>query len=51
MWKEIYQFVSMRLIIYRKTYDMFPHFWIKECLDLSGVTWIVKKVQGKSMEA
>ena len=34
--------LSMAWIDYKKVYDMVPHLWIKDCLDLFGVAGIIK---------
>ena len=40
----------MAWIDYRKAYDMLPHCWIKQCLDLFGVALNVKNLLFKSIE-
>ena len=40
----------MTRIDYRKTYDMVPHSWIIECLDLFGVVENIKNLLVNSME-
>ena len=35
---------------YQKTYDMVPHSWIIECLDLFGVAKKIKGFLGNSMD-
>ena len=42
--------LAMALIDYKKAYDMVPHLWIKECLDLFGVADNVKTFFVNSME-
>ena len=42
--------LAMAWIDYKKAYDMVPHSWIKECLDLFGVAENVKTVLVNSME-
>ena len=40
----------MAWIDYKKAYDMVPHWWIKECLDLFGVAENIKNLLVNSME-
>ena len=40
----------MAWIDYKKAYDMIPHSWIIECLDLFGVPENIKSLLVKSME-
>ena len=40
----------MAWIDYKKAYDMVPHSWIKECLDLFGVVENIKTLLVNSME-
>ena len=40
----------MALIDYKKAYDMVPHSWIKECLDLFGVAENIRTLLVNSME-
>ena len=40
----------MPLIDYKKAYDMVPHSWIIECLDLLGVAENIKSLLVNSME-
>ena len=40
----------MAWIDYKKVYDMFPHSWIIECLDLFGVAENIKSLLVNSME-
>ena len=40
----------MAWIDYKKAYDMVPHSWIKECLDLFGVPENIKSLLVNSME-
>ena len=42
--------LAMVKIDYKKAYDMVPHSWIKECLDLFGVAENIKTLLGNSME-
>ena len=41
--------LAMAWIDYRKTYDMIPHSWISECLELFGVAENTKKFLVNSM--
>ena len=41
--------LSMAWIDYRKTYDMFPHSWISECLEVFGVAQNTKNFLVNSM--
>ena len=40
----------MAWIDYKKVYDMVPHSWIIECLDLFGVAENIKSLLVNSME-
>ena len=40
----------MAFIDYKKAYDMVPHLWIIECLDLFGVAENIKSLLVNSME-
>ena len=40
----------MTWLDYKKAYDMVPHSWIIECLDLFGVAENIKKLLANSME-
>ena len=40
----------MTWLDYKKAYDMVPHLWIKECLDLFGVAENIKTLLVNSME-
>ena len=40
----------MTWIDYKKAYDMVPHSWIRECLDLFGVAENIKTLLVNSME-
>ena len=40
----------MAWIDYKKAYDMVPHLWITECLDLFGVAENIKSLLVNSME-
>ena len=42
--------LAMAWIDYKKAYDMVPHSWIIECLDLFGVAQNIKSLLGNSME-
>ena len=42
--------LAMALIDYKKAYDMVPHSWIKECLDLFGVAENIRTLLVNSME-
>ena len=42
--------LAMAWIDYKKAYDMMPHSWIKECLDLFGVAENIKTLLVNSME-
>ena len=42
--------LAMAWIDYKKAYDMVPHPWIKECLDLFGVAENIKTLLVNSME-
>ena len=42
--------LAMAWIDYKKAYDMVPHSWIKECLDLFGVAENIKTLLVNSME-
>jgi len=42
--------LAMAWIDYKKAYDMVPHSWIKECLDLFGVAENIKTLLANSME-
>ena len=40
----------MAWIVYKRAYDMVPHLWIIECLDLFGVAENIKSLLVNSME-
>ena len=42
--------LAMSWIDYKKAYDMVPHFWTIECLDLFGVAENIKSLLVNSME-
>ena len=42
--------LAMAWIDYKKAYDMVPHLWIIECLDLLGVAENIKSFLVNSME-
>ena len=42
--------LTMSWIDYKKAYDMVPHSWFKECLDLFGVAKNIKTFLVNSME-
>ena len=42
--------LAMAWIDYKKTYDMVPHSWTKECLDLFGLAENIKTLLVNSME-
>ena len=42
--------LAMAWIDYKKAYDMVPHSWIIECLDLFGVAANIKRLLVNSME-
>ena len=42
--------LAMAWIVYKKAYDMVPHSWIIECLDLFGVAENIKSLLVNSME-
>ena len=42
--------LAMAWIDYKKTYDMVPHSWIIECLDLFGVAENIKSLLVNNME-
>ena len=42
--------LTMAWIDYKKAYDMIPHSWILECLDLVGVAENIKSLLVNSME-
>ena len=42
--------LAMDWIDYKKAYDMVPHLWIIECLDLFGVAENIKSLSVNSME-
>ena len=42
--------LAMAWIDYKKAYDMVPHYWIIECLDLFGVAENIKSLLLNSME-
>ena len=42
--------LAMAWIDYKKAYDMVPHSWITECLDLFGVAENIKSLLMNSME-
>ena len=42
--------LAMPWIDYKKAYDMVPHLWIKECLDLFGLAENIKTLLVNSME-
>ena len=41
---------GMTWIGYRKTFDMFPHSWLKKCIMLDEVAENMQKVLGKRLE-
>ena len=43
--------LAMAWIDYKKPYDMVPHLWIIECLDLFGVAENIKSLLVNSMES
>ena len=42
--------LAIAWIDYKKAYDMAPHLWIIECLDLFGVEENIKSLLANSME-
>ena len=42
--------LAMAWVDYKKAYDMVPHSWIKECLDLFGVAENIKTLLVNSIE-
>ena len=48
--KSMKKNLAMAWIDGKKAYDMVPHLWIKECLDLLGVTENIKTLLVNSME-
>ena len=42
--------LAMAWVDYKKAYDMVPHSWIIECLDLFGVAEDIKSLLVNSME-
>ena len=48
--KSINKDLAMAWIDYKKAYDMVPHSWIIECLDLFGVEENIKSLLVNSME-
>ena len=42
--------LAMAWIDYKKAYDMVPHLWIKECLELFGVAENIKTLLVNNME-
>ena len=48
--KKLKKNVAMSWIDYKKAYDMVPHSWIKEILDMTGVAGNITKVVTNSME-
>ena len=42
--------LAMAWIDYKNAYDMVPHFWIKECLDLFGLAQNIKNLLVNSIE-
>ena len=44
------KYLAMAWIDYKKAYDMVPHLWIIECLDLFGVPENIKSLLVDSME-
>ena len=48
--KSRYKNLAMAWIDYKKAYDMVPHSWIIECLDLFGVAENIKNLLVNSME-
>ena len=42
--------LAMAWICFKKTYDVVPHSWIIECLDLFGVAENIKSLLVNSME-
>ena len=43
--------LAIAWIDYKKAYDMVPHSWIIECLDLFGVAENIKNLLANSMES
>lgn len=41
----------MTWIDYRKTYEMVPHCWIEECLNIFGITEDIKTQLSESMKS
>ena len=41
--------LAMAWIDYKKAYDMIPHSWVRECLDLFGVAENIKSLLANSM--
>ena len=48
--KSINKNLAIAWIDYKKAYDMVPHLWIVECLDLFGVAGNIKSLLVNSME-
>ena len=48
--REVQYNLAVAWIDYKKAYDMVPHSWIKECLDLFGVAENIKTLLVNSME-
>ena len=42
--------LAMAWIDYKKAYDLVPHSWIKECLELMGIAGNVRELSEKSMK-
>ena len=40
----------MAWVNYRKAYDLVPHFWILECLELAGISENIKKFVDTTMK-
>ena len=48
--KKLKKNVAMSWIDYKKAYDMVPHSWIKEVMNITGVAENIKKLMTSSME-
>ena len=42
--------IAMAWLDYRKAYDLIPHSWLKECLNMFGFAENVKKLLSNSMK-
>ena len=42
--------LSMAWIDYRKAYDLVPHSWVNECMEMFGITENLRKFLQKSMQ-